>query len=71
MLFGEITDPKIEKLKIENGNGLSILEPKIVTKNDKTFWFVFVEEPHETETYIIKGYTADGQLVETVTQELD
>ncbi|WP_053367911.1 hypothetical protein [Bacillus sp. FJAT-27245] len=69
MLFGEITNPRIEKVKIEYGNGQKVIEPKIVTKNDKTFWFVFVEEPKEKETYIIKGFTADGELIETVTQE--
>ncbi|WP_316569359.1 hypothetical protein [Neobacillus sp. YIM B06451] len=71
MLFGEITNSAIKKIKIEYGNTPSVIEPKIVTKNEKTFWFVFVEEPEEKETYIIKGYTNSDELIETITQESD
>jgi len=69
MLFGEFTNPEIEKIVFENEKDKKVIEAKIVETNGKHFWFAFIEEPKEKIKFKIKGYSAHGELIEKIEQK--
>jgi hypothetical protein len=69
MLFGEITNPNIEKIMVEYQDGQKVNHVKTIKEKGEQIWFVFVDEPKEETTYIIKGFTSSGQLIETIEEE--
>jgi peptide methionine sulfoxide reductase MsrB len=69
MLFGEITNPNIEKIMVQYQDGQKVNHVKTIKEKGEHIWFVFVDEPKEETTYIIKGFTSSGQLIETIEEE--
>ncbi|WP_156424377.1 hypothetical protein [Bacillus sp. FJAT-27445] len=49
--------------------GEVIKEAKLVKKNDKVYWFVFVEQPKDS-TFKIRGLSSTGKIIETVEEGL-
>lgn len=65
MIFGRITNPRIEQIKVEFGDKPKEIRVKTIRGKEDYIWFAFVEEPKEKTIYTIKGYSKNGEVVET------
>jgi hypothetical protein len=69
MIFGEISNPNIEKIMVEYQDGQKVNDVKTIKEKGEHIWFAFVDKPKEETTYIIKGFSSSGQLIETIEEE--
>jgi len=68
ILFGLIEEDSIKEIQVEyqyKGN-LKEVQGKTIHAEGRYLWFAFVDEPNTEITYIIKGYSNEGDLLETV-----
>lgn len=71
ILLGLITNSEIAQIVLEYkyGNEVKKVKAKTIQGKDRHIWFAFVDEPKGETTYKIKGYSSNGDLVETTEEE--
>ncbi|MFD2445497.1 hypothetical protein ACFSO7_16165 [Bacillus sp. CGMCC 1.16607] len=67
MLLGMITDSKIAEIEVEYiyGGDVKKVKAKTILGKDRYIWFAFVDEAKKETTYKIKGFSSNGDLIET------
>jgi hypothetical protein len=71
ILLGIITNSEIAQIEVEYRykNDFKKIKAKTIQGKDRYVWFAFVDEPKRETIYKIKGYSSNGDLVETTKKE--
>jgi hypothetical protein len=71
ILFGLITNSEIAHIEVEYkyGNDIKKIKAKTIQGKDRYLWFAFVDDPKVETIYKIRGYSSNGDLVETTEEE--
>jgi len=64
VLFGEITNPDVEEVKIKLGK--TEMQPKMIHTQGHRIWYVFVDESAKYSTFLIEGLSKDHEVIDTL-----